>query len=130
MILFGHSSYLKKDDGMYHTIFMALPLLIDSDQIWIYTDDDADGEYDRHVYITQLSYQTDTRDTQVLEASQGHELTLMTSLDDTKSRWIIKARLKSDLENKKTDVNIDEKETISLLKKPSWSSLISNKLVL
>lgn len=39
MVIAGHSSYFKKDPGLFKTIFLTLPLVEVGEQVWVYKKD-------------------------------------------------------------------------------------------
>lgn len=92
-VIFGHSSYWKKDEWRYKTHFQKIIELDETEQVWVY-EKQSNWEFKRFKYIVMKSYNTDDSDTSVLEPGRGKNLTLFTCTPiwGISGRWIIKAK--------------------------------------
>jgi len=92
-VVFWHSSYFAESEWRYKTHFQKIIELDVWEQIWIY-EKQADGTYERFVYVTQESYNTPANDTSVLNPWVGKNLTLFTCTPiwGIQWRWIVKAK--------------------------------------
>ena len=88
----GHSSYFKKDSGIYKTHFQYIIWLEIWTEIWIYKNENWDWK--RYKFITTDSYETYPKDVSVLRAKNNKELTLITCtpIGWITWRWIVKAK--------------------------------------
>lgn len=93
MVIFGHSSYFKKDNGRYKTVFQKIIELDVNESILIYKKD-IFGEYKLYEYNVTASYNTKPTDVKVLLPNGGSELTLFTCtpIGNLTGRWIVKAK--------------------------------------
>jgi LPXTG-site transpeptidase (sortase) family protein len=83
MILSGHSSYWKKDNGKYKTVFGNLPTVDAWEEIWVYEKKRGNKtgkiSYILSRYQVTASYNTNPRDVAVLLPEEGKKLiTLIT----------------------------------------------------
>jgi len=109
-VIFGHSSYWKKDNWRYKTDFWKIIELDPTEEIWIYEKNN--GVYNLFKYKVELSYETTDNDITVLNPWIWKNLSLITCTPiwGISGRWIIKAKY------------ID-KEKSELIKKISFNSL-------
>ncbi|MCD5380873.1 carboxypeptidase regulatory-like domain-containing protein, partial [Candidatus Gracilibacteria bacterium] len=91
-VIFGHSSYWKKDDGRYKTHFQKIIELDTGEEVWVYKK--INGVFKRFRYRVEKSYNTPQSDTSVLKPGYGSNLTLFTCtpIGGIEGRWIIKAK--------------------------------------
>lgn len=109
-VILWHSSYFSYDQGRYKTIFTAIPLLEQWDEIWIYTTTQWTGStnrdlvrqsavqdtyegYDRYVYKVSTSFETQKENVDVLKPLEWSSLTLITCtpIGTAKNRWVVQA---------------------------------------
>jgi hypothetical protein len=92
-VIFWHSSYFGESLWRYKTHFQKIIELDAWEEIWVY-EKQGDGQYKRHIYVTEQSYNTAANDTSVLDPGFGKNLTLFTCtpIGWIAGRWIIKAK--------------------------------------
>ncbi len=92
-VIFGHSSYFKKDDWRYKTLFQKIIELDAWEQIWIYQKQ-TDWIYKRFIYIVEKSYEVTPSSVDILNAWIWKNLTLFTCTPiwNLTWRWIVKAK--------------------------------------
>ena len=90
-VIFGHSSYWKKDDWRYKTHFGKIIELDAGEEVWVYKK--INWKFKRFRYRVTKSYNTKYNDVSVLKATKNPTLTLFTCTPiwGIAGRWIIKA---------------------------------------
>lgn len=91
-VVFGHSSYWKKDNGRYKTQFQKIIEMDEGEEVWVYKK--INGKFERFRYKVEKSYNTPADDVSVLESWIWSNLTLFTCtpIGWITWRWIIKAK--------------------------------------
>jgi LPXTG-site transpeptidase (sortase) family protein len=95
MIVAGHSSYWKSDDGRYKTVFGNLMEMDTGEQVWVYERWDG-GKYTRYVYRVTASYNTDPKDVNVLLPDGDKKIITLftcTPVWGLSGRWIIRGEM-------------------------------------
>jgi LPXTG-site transpeptidase (sortase) family protein len=92
-VIFGHSSYFKKDNGRYKTHFQKIIELDAGEQIWVYKKQ-ADGTYKRFIYIVQKAENISPSKVDILNPGTGKNLTLFTCTPiwNLTTRWMVSAK--------------------------------------
>ncbi len=92
-VIFGHSSYWKKDDGRYKTEFQKIMELDKDEEIWIYKKQ-SNWKYKRYRYKVRIVYPISPKNTYPLEPGVGKNLTLITCTPvwGVKGRWVVSAK--------------------------------------
>lgn len=92
-VIFWHSSYFKKDNGRYKTLFQEIISLDAGEPIWVYKKLD-DGSYKRYVYIVETSYEINPSKVDILNAGIWRNLTLFTCtpIGNLTGRWVVTAK--------------------------------------
>ncbi len=122
-VVFGHSSYWKKDDGRYKTHFQKIIEMDNWEEVWVFKK--INWEFKRFRYLVEKSYNTPQNDVSVLKSGIGSNLTLFTCtpIGGIKWRWIIKAKYineeKQSLIEQVTDYGISLKD-LRLVNKIVW----------
>lgn len=76
-VIFGHSSYWKKDNGRYKTEFQKIIELDKDEEIWIF-EKQNNGDYKRYRYRVRITYPVAEDNSYPLEPGIGKNLTLIT----------------------------------------------------
>ncbi len=100
MIISGHSSYWKKDDGRYKTVFGLLPTTDIWEEVWVMQrvrDQETNKiKYKIFRYQVKSSYNTNPYNVNILTQDQNKkEITLITCtpIGGLTGRWIVKGEL-------------------------------------
>ncbi len=90
-VIFGHSSYWKKDDWRYKTQFGKIIEMDSWEEVWVYKK--INWEFKRFRYKVTKSYNTPAKDVKVLLPTKTSTITLFTCTPiwGIAWRWIIKA---------------------------------------
>lgn len=96
-VIAGHSSWWKDDNSVkYKTHFQKIINLKTGTEIWVYEKDAKTGEYTRHTYKANESYNTSETDVSILKNTPDKSLLTLftcTPIGGDIGRWVVKAEL-------------------------------------
>ncbi len=90
-VIAWHSSFWEDKPWRYKTHFQKIIELDYLEQIWIYKKNE-NWNYDRYIYLTKKSYNTEKDDISILKPSKWKNITLFTCTPIwwSDSRWVVK----------------------------------------
>lgn len=114
IVLFGHSSFVRKYGGNFNTVFATIPLLQAGDKAYLY-EQSADGNYLMYEYRVVITNEVDPEETSVMLPGMGANMTLITCTPHgtIRNRRVVKLKLAEELAHQESYIKLSQHIDVS-----------------